>query len=132
VARSVSLFDPDPQEMVRTWKERLSGFQLIHAPDADGASDRAPESAAGKQAYSLCGDGSFLYEQDAGSAPESPADRAAGKRDGTWDIVPRQRWAELVLVFRDGRKQSYRLSRDEHETYLDEQRYFVLANDSCP
>jgi hypothetical protein len=132
IARSVSLFDPDPQEMVRTWKERLSGFQLVHAQDADGARDRAPESAAGKQAYSLCGDGSFLYEPDAGAASESAPDRAAGRRDGTWEIVPQQRWAELLLVFRDGRKQSYRLSRDEHETYLDDQRYFVVDNDRCP
>jgi hypothetical protein len=132
VARSVSLFDPDPQEMVRTWKERLSGFQLIHAPDADAAKDRAQGSAGGKQAYSLCGDGSFLYEQDAGAAWGSPADRAAGRRDGTWEIVPQQHWAELVLVFRDGRKQSYRLSRDEHETYLDDQRYFVVSKDHCP
>jgi hypothetical protein len=133
VARSVSLFDPDPQEMVRTWKERLSGFQLIHAPDADGASDSARASAvAKKQAYSLCGDGSFVYEQDTAAASERPADQAAGKRDGTWDIVPRQRWAELVLVYRDGRKQAYRLSRDDHETYLGGERYFVLNNGGCP
>lgn len=133
MARSVSLFDPDPQELIRTWKERLNGFQLIHAPGEDQRGGGAAAGAGAKtKAYYLCGDGSFVYEEDAGAASEGPADRAARSRTGSWDIVPRQRWAELALAFRDGRKQSYRLSQNDHETYLDEQRYFVLSYERCP
>jgi len=132
MARSMRLFDPDPQELIRTWKERLSGFQLIHAPVAEQAAGAAAGSAgANKTAYYLCGDGSFLYEEDAAAVAERPADRA-GNRAGSWSILPRQRWADLVLAFQDGRKRSHRLSRHDHETYLDNQRYFVLTNERCP
>lgn len=58
MARSVSLFDPDPHELIRTWKERLSGFQLIYAPGEDRDSGGAAVGAgAKKKAYYLCADG---------------------------------------------------------------------------
>jgi hypothetical protein len=129
VARSVSLFHPDPQELIKTWKERLSGFQLVHAPQQENRGGAADTQTG---AYYLCGDGSFVYEHDAKGVSEPPADRATSQRSGSWDIVPQQRWAELVLRFRDGRKQSYRLSRNDLETYLDDQRYFVLSHERCP
>jgi hypothetical protein len=127
VARSVNLFHPDPEEMIKTWKERLSGFQLIRAPGRD--QNRADTQTT---AYYLCADGSFAYEPGARPVSQRPAEQAKDRRSGSWDIVPRQRWAELMLRFRDGREQSYRLSRDDHETYLDDQRYFVLSSDRCP
>jgi hypothetical protein len=131
VARSVRVFNPDPQELIRTWKERLSGFQLIHAPASDAGDKSAAVAAMKQPAYYLCGDGSFRYEEgvEAGSRrPDSYMTASAG----SWKIVPRQRWAELVLAFRDGREQSFRLTREDHETFLDGERYFVLSYDRCP
>jgi hypothetical protein len=127
IARSVRLFDPDPQELIRTWKERLSGFQLVHAPSSEQTG-----AAAGKEkTYFLCADGAFTYEEHA-AASQGPTARASAGQTGSWDIVARQRWAELDLTFRDGHKQQYRLSRQDHETYLGNQRYFVLSYERCP
>ncbi len=128
IARSVSLFHPDPQELIETWKERLSGFQLVHAP-AEGQ-NRGAGADTSTRAYALCGDGSFVYDPNTQPVSERPA-KGAANPSGTWNIVPRKTWAELSLKFRDGRSQSYRLTRSDHETYLDDQRYFVLSYEGC-
>ena len=127
VARSVSLFDPDPQEMVRTWKERLSGFRLAPGPAGDGTGGR-PE----KKAYALCGNGSFLDAESAARAENrKPNGAPSGNEAGRWAITARNGQATIVFTFPDGQEESYQLSRQEHETYLDGQRYFVLPDDLC-
>jgi hypothetical protein len=129
IIRGVKLFEPDPAELIRLWKERLSGFRLVSGP----AGDR-PSSETGEKTYYLCGDGSFAYE---GNVAPSPEDRAAveanaGSRAGSWEIVAAQGRASVAFTFRDGRRQSHSLSRQDQETYLDDQRYFVLATERCP
>jgi hypothetical protein len=50
---------------------------------------------------------------------------------GAWEIVPARLRVDLIFRFENGKSGSYRLSRTDQETYLDEQRYFVLPNDRC-
>jgi hypothetical protein len=132
VAQSVSLFVPDPQELIRLWAERLAGFKLIHK---DGGTDRRepPNDQAVTQTYTLCSDGTFFYERgaEAPSAENQAADSAGDQRAGKWKLVPTRLRTHLVFSFPDGKNRSYRLSRYDQETYLDDQRYFVLPNDRC-
>lgn len=130
IAESVRLFVPDPQELIRLWTERLAGFQLIRATDkAEGAPRADPEET---RTYHLCSGGTFLYGQ--GGEEAAPKDNAAGQPQhiaGNWEVVPTGLRVDLVLTFEDGRNDSYRLSRRDQETYLDDQRYFVLPNERC-
>jgi hypothetical protein len=132
MARSVRLFVPDPQELIRLWTERLAGFKLVRTPGANET--RAPrQDHTGTNAYYVCSDGAFLFEQGAGPAQseDQPPDSAADAVAGAWEIVPTRLRVDLILRFENGKSESYRLSRIDEETYLDEQRYFVLPNDRC-
>lgn len=133
MAESVRVFVPDPQELIRLWTERLAGFRLVRGTDAS-------ESGAGKQqenpedakVYHLCSSGAFLYEpnEDSATQENKPAD-SEDRVAGNWQVVPTGLRVDLVLTFEDGRSHSYRLSRLDQETYLDDQRYFVLPNERC-
>ena len=130
MARSVRLFVPDPQELIRLWTERLAGFKLVRAP-ADSETRRPPEGATTRE-YFVCSSGAFLFEQGAAARSEDQTpDSAADTVAGAWEIIPTRLRVDLVLRFENGKSESYRLSRTDQETYLDEQRYFVLPNDRC-
>ncbi len=123
IAESVRLFVPDPEELIRLWTERLAGFQLVRAADAaEGAQQASPEES---KTYHLCSGGAFFYE------PQNNAADAEEHIAGNWQVVPTGLRVDLVLTFEDGRGQSYRLSRLDQETYLDDHRYFVLPNERC-
>jgi hypothetical protein len=127
IARGVTLFEPDVEELIRFWKERLSGFRLAPGPAGDGTGGR-PE----KKAYALCGNGSFLDAESAARAENrKPNGAPSGNEAGRWAITARNGQATIVFTFPDGQEESYQLSRQEHETYLDGQRYFVLPDDLC-
>jgi hypothetical protein len=117
IAESVALFDPDEQELVGVWKERLSGFQLMYAPQGSDPKDA-------EEIFHLCGDGSFVYQQPA--AEPSSADRA-----GSWKIVAAEGQASIEFTFADGTSRAEELSREDFHTYLGKQRYFVLPTDQC-
>jgi hypothetical protein len=130
MARSVRLFVPDPQELIRLWTERLAGFKLVRAPAAN-ETGKPPEGAATRE-YFVCSNGAFLFEQGAAARSEDqPPDSATDAVAGTWEIVPTRLRVDLIFRFENGKSESYRLSRTDQETYLDEQRYFVLPNDRC-
>ncbi|MEX2301196.1 MAG: hypothetical protein WD733_09680 [Bryobacterales bacterium] len=131
MARSVRLFVPDPQELIRLWTERLAGFKLVRAPAAN-ETRRPPEGAATRE-YFVCSNGAFLFEQGAAAARSEaqPPNSAADAVAGNWEIVPARLRVDLIFRFENGKSESYRLSRSDEETYLEEQRYFVLPNDRC-
>ena len=132
MARSVRLFVPNPQELIQLWTERLAGFKLVHTPDANETRRTQPGDRAATKAFQLCSEGTFFYEEGAEAVANDPAaDSATDRMAGTWKIVPTQLRADLVFMFEDGKSESYRLNRRDQETYLDDQRYFVLPNERC-
>jgi hypothetical protein len=119
MARSVALYGPDPQVLVETWRGRLAGFRLVHVPNGE------TDPADADRSYALCADGRVAYEQK--PAPgEGPVGAPPASASGHWDLEAAGRKAVLRIQLDGGDKQSFTLTREEHKTYLDGVRYFVL------
>jgi hypothetical protein len=116
IAESVVLFDTDPTELIEFWEQRLSGYQLLYAPEGSDPKDA-------REIFHFCGDGGLFHERP---AAEPPADRT-----GNWKIVVEEGQAVISFTFADGTGRSHELRREDLHTYLGGRRYFVLPTERC-
>ena len=141
VAASVEFFKPEVPKEASTWTERFSGRCVAYMKSSysSGPSYGGFSTGSGwseKRYLYLFEDGRFQANGSfSGSFDSGGGFGSVGsgpqRQSGTWKVIDQAGQSHLVLEHAGSGRESFKLSRQGTQTFLDGRRWFVVSHQEC-
>jgi hypothetical protein len=127
IAASVKFVEFSPGPDARDWYYMLAGTRLSLRGSVDDMSRR-------EDIY-FCSDGGFKHRLARSVGQESDSVSTFGfsarTRSGSWEIVDDAGKSRLLLHYSNGREESAIIEDRNGQTFLDDQRFYMMRNNRC-
>lgn len=124
---SVKFIDFKAGPDARDWYYMLEGTRLSLRGSSDDRSQR-------EDIY-FCGDGSFRHRMSSTAMKESDSGSSFGysgkTRSGSWTVVDDDGKSRLMMRYSNGREESAIIEDRSGQTFLDDQRFYMMRNNRC-
>ena len=126
-ARSVKFIDFKAGPDVHDWYYMLSGTRLSLRGTSKDRSQR-------EDIY-FCADGSFRHRMSSSTMKELDSGSTFGfsgkTRSGSWKVVDDDGNSRLMMRYSNGREKSAIIEDRSGQTFLDDQRFYMMKNNRC-
>lgn len=126
-AESIKFIDIKAGPDAHDWYYMLSGTRLSLRGKSSDRSQR-------EDIY-FCGDGSFRHRMSSSAMKEFDSGSTFGfsgrTRSGSWKVVDDDGNSRLILLYNDGREKSAIIEDRSGQTFLDDQRFYMMRNNRC-
>jgi len=126
-AKSIKFIDFKAGPDARDWYYMLAGTRLSLRGSSDDRSQR-------EDIY-FCGDGSFRHRMSSTATKESDSGSSFGysgkTRSGSWTVADEDGKSRLMMRYSNGREESAIIEDRSGQTFLDDQRFYMMRNNRC-
>ncbi len=126
-ASSVKFIDFKTGPDAHDWHYMLAGTRLSLRGSSVDRSQR-------EDIY-FCGDGSFRHRMSSTAMKESDSGSSFGysgkTRSGSWTVVDDDGKSRLMMRYSNGREESAIIEDRSGQTFLDDQRFYMMRNNRC-
>jgi hypothetical protein len=127
IAASVKFIEYSAGPNVLDWYYMLSGTRL--------SSRGAVDDTRRREDIYFCSDGSFRHRLSRSASREMDTGSTFGystrTRSGSWKVIDDAGKSRLILRYGNGREESAMIEDRNGQTFLDDQRYYMMRNNRC-